>query len=142
MTWVLRVAVLFVCILVLMNRAPSSQERLALRLQPLAITPDEFDPSDTIREELLPLDPFETSNARTNTVTPLTDGRPLRADQSPRFLRPTHTGNLGFYNFLVVGDYPTVDFERYAYLEDTSYISETWVRAAIQYVDVCQCRNA
>ena len=57
------------------------------------------------------------------------DGRPLRALQVPRFLRPTHDGSFGFDDFLVLGDHPTVTFT--LRVDDAE---ETWQRTATRVV--------
>ena len=65
------------------------------------------------------------------------DGQPLRAQQVPRFLRPTHNGFFGFNNFLVLGDHPTVTFERWDWDEEeqtTRWRRETWRRATTRAV--------
>ena len=61
-------------------------------------------------------------------IEPLADGRPVRADQVPRFLRPTHEGTFGFNTFLVLGDYETVTFERTDADAETLHTAETWQR--------------
>ena len=38
----------------------------------------------------------------------MANGEPLRADQFPRFLAPTHAGSFGFDGFAVLGDYETL----------------------------------
>ena len=66
----------------------------------------------------------------------LPDGEPLRAQQVPRFLRPAHDGPFGFDDFLVIGDHPTVTFERLDWDEDTptAWRRETWRRASTRTV--------
>ena len=67
---------------------------------------------------------------------PLPDGQPLRARQAPRFLRPTHNGSFGFNDLLVLGDHPTVTFERLDWVEDgeATWMRETWRRATTRAV--------
>ena len=76
---------------------------------------------------------FAADPARANAageMEPLADGRPLYADQVPRFLGPNHEGTFGFADFLVLGDHETVTFERVdADAEDLfQHTAETWVR--------------
>ena len=55
----------------------------------------------------------------------------------PRFLRPNHNGSFGFNNFLVLGDHPTVTFERWDWDEEeqtTRWRRETWRRATTRAV--------
>ena len=59
---------------------------------------------------------------------PIADGEPLRADQFPRFLTPTHAGSFGFDGFAVLGDYETVTFERRDPSQASSVTVETWTR--------------
>ena len=58
----------------------------------------------------------------------MADGEPLRADQFPRFLTPTHAGSFGFDGFAVLGDYETVTFERRDPSQASSVTVETWTR--------------
>ena len=67
-------------------------------------------------------------------MEPLADGRPLHADQSPRFLHPTHEGSLGFTSFLVLGDHATVTFERVDADADDNHTAETWARTGTDAV--------
>ncbi len=57
------------------------------------------------------------------------DGYPLRSQQVPRFITPTHSGAFGFDDFLVLGDHPTATFTRW--VDDTD---ETWERATTRSV--------
>ena len=117
---------------------PASSQALADRLAPLAL-----DPEDPVLPALhlrcaTPLDPapwtsiaFAADPTRATVagdIEPLPDGRPLRADQFPRFLRPTHEGTFGFENFLVLGDHPTVTFERVDADAADNHTAETWTR--------------
>ena len=63
----------------------------------------------------------------------MADGQPLRAQQVPRFLRPTHDSSFGFNDFLVLGDHRTVTFTRWD-PEDEQGASETWHRATTREV--------
>jgi hypothetical protein len=60
--------------------------------------------------------------------SPLADGTPLRGDQFPRFLKPTHQGEFGFDDFVVLGSHLTIQFERPATGFDAETIVETWNR--------------
>ena len=73
---------------------------------------------------------------RADFQEPLPDGQPLRARQAPRFLRPTHNGSFGFNDLLVLGDHPTVTFERLDRVEDgeATWMRETWRRATTRAV--------
>ena len=65
---------------------------------------------------------------------PLPDGTPVQGDQFPRFIQPTHDGEFGFENFLVLGDYPTVTFERRDVLQESGVSEETWTRIDVAEV--------
>ncbi len=70
-------------------------------------------------------------------VTPpiqLPDGTPVEGNQFPRFIRPTHEGPFGFNNFLVLGDYPTVEFERRDVDQESGVSQETWTRIDVAEV--------
>ncbi len=123
---------------------PASGQSLADRLAPLAL-----DPRDTVRPApgvqcatpRIPMPwavtPFAADPARANAagdMEPLADGRPLHADQSPRFLHPTHEGSFGFTDFLVLGDHATVTFERVDADADDSHTAETWARTGTDTV--------
>ncbi len=57
------------------------------------------------------------------------DGYPLFAQQVPRFILPTHDGEFGFDDFLVVGDYPTLTFWHWDWRFDQGLgEQETWRR--------------
>ena len=60
--------------------------------------------------------------------TPLPDGTPLQGEQFPRFLRPTHDGEFGFEDVLVLGDHPVLRFERRNLDEESGFSTETWNR--------------
>ena len=59
---------------------------------------------------------------------PLLDGTPLQGEQFPRFLRPTHDGEFGFEDVLVLGEHPVVEFERRDLDEESGFSTETWSR--------------
>ena len=94
--------------------------------------------------------PFTTSTAWCATTTrlvraaqtgirdvePLGRGAAVRADQVPRFLSPTHKGEFGFDNFSVLGDHPSLTFERrdpWAGNGDR-ITTETWTRTGTSSV--------
>lgn len=118
--------------------APASAQSLADRLAPLALDPlDTVSPAPGVRCATPPIPmpwaatPFAADPARANAagdMEPLADGRPLRADQSPRFLYPTHEGAFGFTDFLVLGDHATVTFERVDADAENDHTAETWAR--------------
>lgn len=62
------------------------------------------------------------------TAQTLADGRGLRATQVPRFLSPTHQGEFGFDNFVVLGDHSTVTFDRIDIEAPTGVTTEIWER--------------
>ena len=107
---------------------PAAAQTLAERYEPLALTATEPGLSGSV---YIGGDP-QADNHR----TPLPDGTPLRAQQVPRFLRPAHDGPFGFDDFLVIGDHPTVTFERIDWDEDTptAWRRETWRRASTRTV--------
>ena len=123
---------------VLLAPAPSPAQSLADRLAPLALDPeDTVGPAPGVRCATPPIPmlwaatPFAADPARANAagdMDPLADGRPLRADQSPRFLHPTHEGSFGFTDFLVLGDHATVTFERVDADAENDHTAETWSR--------------
>ena len=65
---------------------------------------------------------------------PMADGEPLRADQFPRFLTPTHAGEFGLDGVTVLGDQETVTFERYDPSQTPSISVETWRRTGTSAV--------
>ena len=117
-----------------------AQQTLAERYAPLALTAPE--PHEAARElrdatvhpdfvDLYGVDPQRGEY----WLGP--DGAPLRTQQVPRFLHPHHDGPFGFDDFLVLGDHPTVTFERYDWDDDeqgTKWRRETWRRAATRDV--------
>ena len=64
----------------------------------------------------------------------LADGAPMRFDQSPRYLRANHTGDLVFQNFLLVGDHEQVTFERRDFRVEGQIATETWQRTGTQSI--------
>ncbi|MCY4024999.1 MAG: hypothetical protein OXH75_01630 [Acidobacteria bacterium] len=113
-------------------------QSLADRLGPLALEPEDVVTSAPERWCATPpipmpwaATPFAGDPARANVagdMEALPDGWPLRADQSPRFLHPTHQGSFGFTNLLVLGDHSTVTFERVDAEADDDHTAETWTR--------------
>ena len=73
------------------------------------------------------------ARAQTTGVQGMADDQPLRAQQVPRFLRPTHESSFGFNDFLVLGDHPTVTFTRWD-PDPEQRVSETWHRTNMQAV--------
>ena len=63
------------------------------------------------------------------TATPLADGEPLMADQSPQILTADHSGNFTV-TIQMVGVYSTMQFER-----GISATTETWDRTNTRMVD-------
>ena len=123
---------------------PSLAQSLADRLAPLALDlEDTVSPAPGLRCATPPIPTpwaatfFAADPARANAagdVEPLADGRPLRADQFPRFLHPTHEGSFGFANFLVLGDHATVTFERVDADAENDHTAETWARTGTDTV--------
>ena len=117
---------------------PASPQTLADRLAPLALGA-EGAAGPALHERCAtptlpapwPSAAFAADPSRASVageIEPLADGRPLHADQYPRFLRPTHEGTFGFDNFLVLGDYATVTFERVDADAEDNHTAETWTR--------------
>ena len=63
----------------------------------------------------------------------MADGRPLYAQQVPRFVRPDHDGEFGFDDFLVLGDHPTATFTHWHWDPDEAE-RETWHRTTTRAV--------
>ena len=113
-------------------------QSLAERLAPLALEPEDIvtrAPELWCATPPTPMawagTPFAADPARANVsgdMEALPDGWPLRADQSPRFLHPTHGGSFGFTDLLVLGDHATVTFERVDADADDDHTAETWRR--------------
>ena len=101
----------------------------------LALDDEEAVRSEQLRSCATTLGLLERTATGFNTATPLADGWPLRADQFPRFLRPTHQGDFGFYNFLILGDHEVVTFRRLDPNADEGHVVETWVRTRADQVD-------
>ena len=122
--------------------APVRAQTLADLLAPLALDPqDTVRPAPGLRCATPPIPmsgaamPFGADPARANVagdMEPLADGRPLRADQFPRFLHPTHQGSFGFTDFLVLGDHASVTFERVG--AENDHTAETWARTGTDTV--------
>ena len=66
--------------------------------------------------------------SRDDPSSPLPDGTPLRGDQFPRFLTPTHQGEFGFDEFVVLGSHVAIQFEQPGTEAETAAIVETWDR--------------
>lgn len=113
-------------------------QSLAERLAPLALEPEDIvtpAPEQWCATPPIPMawaaTPFAADPVRANVagdMEALPDGWPLRADQSPRFLHPTHEGSFGFTDLLVLGDHATVTFERIDAEADDDHTAETWTR--------------
>ena len=123
---------------------PAASQSLADHLAPLALDPMGIASPSPRLQCATPPDPlpwassaFAADPARANAageIEPLADGWPLHADQVPRFLHPTHTGTFGFTSFLVLGDYPTVTFERADADAENQHTAETWYRTGTSAV--------
>lgn len=66
--------------------------------------------------------------SRADPSGPLPDGTPLRGDQFPRFLTPSHDGEFGFDDLVVLGQHPTIQFERLGAGDNADVIVERWPR--------------
>ena len=62
------------------------------------------------------------------TGTGMSYGEPLSFLQDPAILRPDHLGSVGLTEFVLVGDYPTLVFEREDPNAATAVVVETWER--------------
>ena len=119
-------------------------QSLADRLAPLALEPEDLvtpAPERWCATPPIPMawaaTPFAADPSRANVagdMEALPDGWPLRADQSPRFLHPTHEGSFGFTDLLVLGDHATVTFERVDADADDGHTPETWARTGTDAV--------
>ena len=128
----------------LLAPVPAASQSLADRLAPLALDPIGAASPPTRLQCATPPDPwpwassaFAADPARANVageLEPLADGRPLHADQVPRFLQPTHSGTFGFTSFLVLGDHATVTFERADADAENEHTAETWYRTGTSSV--------
>ena len=120
-----------VCFLLLLSHAPRTAQDLSETYRPLALAPEDVgslaeppwwcgNTFDLLRE----------AQTGIRTAGPLADGWGVRADQTPRWLRPTHAGEFGFNNFTVLGDHATVTFERFDPWADNEdrITTETWQR--------------
>lgn len=112
-----------------------AQQDVAQQYEALTLSDDATGWSERLRECATTLSLLQRTATGVSTATPLADGRPLRADQFPRFLRPTHQGDFGFYNFLILGDHEVVTFRRRDPNTEEGYVIETWVRTGTDQVD-------
>ena len=119
------------CVVLLLSQGPQSAQDLtsvyaplALSTEPAAVEPLRWcgTPGDRLRR------------AGVVTAGPLDDGHLLRADQFPRHLSATHTGDFGFSNLLVLGDHETLTFERVDPDADSKRVAETWTRTGTNVV--------
>ena len=119
------------CVVLLLSQGPQSAQDLtsvyaplALSTEPAAVEPLRWcgTPGDRLRR------------AGVVTAGPLDDGHLLRADQFPRHLSATHTGDFGFSNLLVLGDHETLTFERVDPDADSKRVAETWTRTGTNAV--------
>lgn len=119
----------------LLAQTPQTAQDLAQLYAPLALAMDvSTGRAAPLRKCGTTFDLLSKAITGIQAMTPLDDGRPLRADQFPRFLRPTHTGVFGFNNFLVLGDYETVTFERFDEDGEDRHTDEIWQRSGTQNV--------
>ena len=128
----------------LLGPARADAQTLADRLAPLALDPEGAASAGSGLQCATPPDPmpwlsgaFAADPSRANVageMEPLADGRPLYADQVPRFLHPNHEGTFGFDRFLVLGDYETVTFERLDGDAESHHTVETWLRTGTDAV--------
>ena len=143
-TWAGCVAWVAVAVCLLLGPVWAHAQTLADRLAPLALDPEGVaDPASGL-QCATPLAPrprlsgaFAADPSRAGVageMEPLPDGRPLYADQVPRFLRPNHEGTFGFDRFLVLGDYETVTFERVDGEAENQHTVETWSRTGTDAV--------
>ena len=120
----------------LLAQTPQTAQDLALLYAPLALDERAVTGSaEGLRQCATSYDLLRRTATGITTMQHLADGRPLRADQFPRFLRPTHNGDFGLSNFLVIGDHETVTFERVDADAEDFHTDETWTRASTQEVD-------
>ena len=122
------------CFLLLLSQVPRSAQDLTAVYRPLALSLERDHVAEPIRSCGTSFDLLRKTATGVNPVGPLADGRPLRADQFPRFIKPDYAGGFGFNNFLVLGDHQTVAFERTAPGEDPDHTTETWQRTGTQEV--------
>ncbi len=137
-TWAGYVAGIAVAGVLVLGSVWVHAQTLADRLAPLALDPEDVGGPGSGLLCATPPDPrpwlsgtFAGDPSRAGVageMEPLPDGRPLYADQVPRFLRPDHEGTFGFDRFLVLGDYETVTFERVDADAESRHTVETWSR--------------
>ena len=60
----------------------------------------------------------------------MADGEPLSFQQAPAILRPDHTGVVRLLDFAVLGDHPTLTFERQDGGAPSGVVTERWERTA------------
>lgn len=119
----------------MLTQTPQTAQDLAQFYAPLALSQDvPAGRAEPLRDCGTTFALLRRTLTGVRAVTHLEDGRPLRADQFPRFLRPTHTGDFGFNNFLVLGDHETVTFERFDADDEDRHTDETWQRIGTQEV--------
>lgn len=112
--------------------ASLAEQELASRLAPLALLP-EADPFGGVPPACgTPWD-FAIQHGLARAAAAI-DGEPLYFDQTPRILRATYTGSLVLQNFLVVGDLPTVTFERLDPAQESGKTVETWQRTGTKTI--------
>ena len=128
-----RECVLVALALLLLAQGPPAAQDLSTVYAPLALSLSDDTAVDVLRACGTTHD--ELAQLGIQTVTPLADGRALRADQFPRFLRPDHADAFGFTDFLVLGDYATVEFHRVNKFQAAGFIAETWTRTHTVSID-------
>ena len=119
------------CVVLLLSQGPQSAQDLTSVYAPLALS-TETAAVEPLRWCGTPADRLR--RAGVVTAGPLDDGRLLRADQFPRHLSPTHTGDFGLSNLLVLGDHETLTFERVDPDADSKRVAETWTRTGTNAV--------
>lgn len=81
----------------------------------------------------VPLRDVETTQGSRRGLTTswgMRDGEPLSFQQTPPILRPDHNGIIALSEFAVVGDHPTVTFERADANAASGVVVEQWRRTA------------
>ena len=127
--------VLIACAALLLSQSPQTAQDLSQVYAGLAIDSGDLSPDyEIVRKCGTSFDLLEKTATGFTTVDTLTDGRPLRADQFPRFMRPSHSGDFGLTNFLVLGDFGTVTFERVDPDNENEHVDETWTRTGTEQV--------
>ena len=128
-----RECVLVALALLLLSQGPPAAQDLSTVYAPLALSLSDDTAVDVLGACGTTHD--ELAQLGIQTVTPLADGRALRADQFPRFLRPDHADAFGFTDFLVLGDYATVELHRVNKFQAAGFIAETWTRTHTVSID-------